>query len=124
MDWPPKVGELLPRAEEAIGIRSKLSRYVLNISHETGGAKAEGFAQILGITIREIDRLEAEIRTGIAVRPVDAVRYNRVGRPNCVVEFPIRGIGRHKERMVTLRTIWEIPAAGRPPRLVSALLKP
>lgn len=47
MGWPPQVGELLPRAEEAIGVRYKLATYSLDPFHEDGGPKAKGFAQIL-----------------------------------------------------------------------------
>jgi len=31
MEWPPQVGELLPRADEAIGVRYKLETYSLAI---------------------------------------------------------------------------------------------
>ena len=54
MGWPPRAGELLTRAEEASGVREKLSGYSLNTSHEDGGPKARGFELILGITIADI----------------------------------------------------------------------
>lgn len=124
MDWPPQIGEPLPRAEDAFGVRRKLADYALDTSHPKGRLKAQGFSRILGITIDEIDYLEAEIHIGILTAPILAVRENRRRRMNCVVESPLRGIGDQKERMVKLRTIWEIAAFGDRPRLVSALLKP
>jgi hypothetical protein len=60
--------ELLPRAEEAVGVWEKLERYSLDISHSAGRAKAMGFASILGITAEEIDYLAAEIHAGITER--------------------------------------------------------
>ena len=61
----PTVGELLPRAAEAFGVRYKLETYTLDITHKDGGPKARGFLVILGITLRDIDYLEAEIMAGI-----------------------------------------------------------
>jgi len=73
MAWPPQVGEILPRAGAPIGIRRKLTGYSLNRAHSTGGPKAQGFALILGITTRDTDYLESEIRSGILNAPVRAV---------------------------------------------------
>jgi hypothetical protein len=54
MGWPPQVGELLPRAEEATGVRYKLATYSLAIDHRDGGPKAQAFAAILGISQHSI----------------------------------------------------------------------
>jgi hypothetical protein len=124
MGWPPKVGELLPRAEEAVGVREKLAGYSLNRGHKDGGAKARGFEQILGITLESISYLEAQIHLGIRQMPMSSVRKNEPYGINCVVEFPLQGIGDLSDRSVNLRTIWLVRADGMPPRLLSALLKP
>jgi hypothetical protein len=69
MAWPPRPGELLPRAEEAFGVRHKLMTYSLVKNHHSGGAKAKGFERILGITSETVEHLESEILRGILVRP-------------------------------------------------------
>jgi hypothetical protein len=118
------VGELLPRAEEAIGVRYKLATYALDMEHEVGGPKAQGFARILGITIDSIDYLESEIHAGIRDTPISSVRNNCPYGLSCVVEFPLRGVGGYEGRVVKVRTIWQFAATGTRPRLISALLKP
>jgi hypothetical protein len=42
---PPQIGELLPRAEDAYGVREKLLNYSLKSGHPRG--KAEAFARVL-----------------------------------------------------------------------------
>ena len=40
VSWPPQLGELLPRAEDAYGVHEKLAGYSLNRQHADGGHKA------------------------------------------------------------------------------------
>lgn len=124
MGWPPQVGELLPRADEATGVRSKLEAYSLDLAHETGGAKALGFAQILGITLASVDYLEAEIHRAVQVHPISAVKAGSPFGLRCVVVFPLPGLGIHRLRAVPLRTVWEFADPGSCPRLVTAFLRP
>lgn len=124
MGWPPQAGELLPLGDEAFGIREKLAGYSLDLANqEGGGPKAKGFAVILGITLDSIDYLEAEIRRGIQQHPIKAVRVNEPYGWNCVVEFPLQGVGSYSERAENLRTVWELAEPLGPPRLVNAFLK-
>jgi hypothetical protein len=124
MGWPPKVGELLPRADEAVGVREKLRSYSLDLGHVAGGPKARGFALILGITIDSIDYVEAEIHSGIRRAPIKAVRDTSPFGLACIVEFPIQGLASRANRIVNLRTAWLLAEPGAPPRLTSAYLKP
>jgi uncharacterized protein DUF6883 len=124
MDWPPKIGVPLPRAAEALGVREKLVGYSLDIAHEQGGPKARGFERILGITIKEIDHLEAEIRTGILTAPVEAVRDRPPYGIHCEVRVAIRGLGDKRERIVGATTGWELAFPGAAPRLTTAYLRP
>jgi hypothetical protein len=124
MAWPPRVGELLPRAEEATGVQDKLATYSLNPAHEEGAAKARGFALILGIAPDSIDYLAAEIHRGICESPVAVVRVKHGFGVACAVDMPIRGLGRRSTRIVALRTAWLIESAEVPPRLTSAYLRP
>jgi hypothetical protein len=123
MGWPPRPGELLPRAEEAYGIREKLAGYSLDRNHPVGGPKARGFLKVLGISMASIEYLEAEIRAGILRAPITTTRKNPHDGINCVVEFPIRGVGTRSEIVVKLRTVWLL-RHDFPPRLISAYLKP
>lgn len=124
MAWPPQVGELLPRTEQAEGLREKLIGYSLNASHKRGGTKALGFSSMLGITIAEVDYLEIAIRRGIRAAPVVAVRPNPPYGIKCVVEFPLRGLGERRHRTVNLRTVWQFTSPTSPPRLLTAFPKP
>jgi hypothetical protein len=123
MAWPPRVGERLPRADEPVGVREKLCFYSLDPSHLYGGPKARGFAVILGITIDSVDHVEAEIYSSILRVPITSIRPNPPHGINCVVEFPLQGVGRYSGRSVPLRTIWELVSTDSRPRLVNAFLK-
>lgn len=119
----PRIGELLPQARRPVGVRRKLITYSLDMDHEVGGPKAQGFALILGITIDAVDYLEEEIRTGILETPVCAVRLNPPHGVNCVVDLPLRGLGDKRRRMVILRTAWILSNPTGSPRLTSAYIK-
>jgi hypothetical protein len=123
MGWPPEVGELLPRAEEAFGIRNKLVTYSLAIDHHEGGPKARGLESILGFSLSSAAQLEAEIRQAIREVPIAAVRENPPYGINCVVDFSLQGIGVRSEVVARMRTIW-LAKRVAPPRLISAYLKP
>lgn len=122
--WPPQVGALLPRGAQAFGIHDKLESYSLNRAHNDGGPKARGFERILGITIDDIDYLEAQITSGILRAPIASIREKPPHGTHCVVELPIRGTGPHSRRTANVRTIWQTAEPGDPPRLVSAYIKP
>jgi hypothetical protein len=124
MSWPPRIGELLPQAGEAIGVREKLADYALNTEHKVGGPKAKSFDQILGITIEHAERLEATIRAAILATPIGSVRANPVRGFNCVVEIPVAGMKDKRDRIVNVRTVWELTDEHAVPRLVSAFPKP
>jgi hypothetical protein len=122
--WPPQVGEPLPRAAEAFGVHYKLATYSLDIAHKDGGPKARGFELILGITIEDIDYLEDAIEAAILETPVCVVRDNPPYGVNCVVDFELRGLRDKSDRVVEVRTAWELTGPGEPPRLVSAYPNP
>jgi hypothetical protein len=124
MPCPPRAGELLPRAREAFGVRKKLAGYSLNMSNEGGRPKAQGFKQILGITLDDLDYLAASIKTGVITAPVESVRANPPHGINCIVVVPIRGLNEKSARIIDVRTVWEIAGPGTPPRLVSAFPRP
>ncbi len=120
----PVVGELLPRAAEAFGVRYKLETYSLDTTNKVGSPKARGFELILGITIEAIDYLEAQIMTRILDTPVREVRENPPYGIKGVVDIQVRGIDAKADRVVNVRTVWAFEEAGAPPRLVTAIPKP
>jgi hypothetical protein len=121
---PPTVGELLPRADEATGVRYKLETYSLDATHEDGGPKARGFECILGIRIEAIDYLEAQIMARVLDIPVSVIRDNSPYGVKCTVDMPISGIGAKADRIANVRTVWALDSPGAPPRLVTAYPKP
>jgi hypothetical protein len=120
----PAVGELLPRGTEAFGVRYKLEMYSLDVAHEKGGPKARGFKLILGITIDEIDYLEAQILARVLDTPVSTIEDNAPYGVNCVVDMLIGGIGAKADRVANVRTVWTFDRPSAPPRLLSAYPKP
>jgi hypothetical protein len=102
----------------------KLLTYSLDLSHEVGGAKAQGFARLLGITLASLDYLETELHRAVREVPISSVRRNRGGGLNCVIEFPLRGRGNFADRIVNVKTVWELIEPCLPPRLVTAFPRP
>jgi len=119
---PPLVGELLPHAAEAFGVRYKLETYSLDVTHKDGGPKARGFEQILGITIDAINYLEGAIYAGVLLVLVSGVIDNAPWGIKCIVLIPVHGLGEKSGRIVDVRTVWQFDEPGSPPRLVSAYI--
>jgi hypothetical protein len=123
-DTPPSVvGDLLPRAAEAFGVRYKLETYSLDSTHKEGGPKARGFDLILGITIDAIEYLEAQIFARILDTPIREVRDNAPWGIKCTVDIQVTGIGAKADRVATVRTVWQFDEPYAPPRLVNAFPK-
>lgn len=119
---PPEIGSLLPRADRAIEVRRKLLGYSLNPKAKE--QKARGFSLLLGIARPKVTYLEGAIQTGILVAPVSSIRATPPWGLNCVVEVPVRGLGRRQDRVLNVRTVWKFDSDGATPRLVSAFVKP
>ena len=122
MWWPPRVGEPLPRAAEAVGVHHKLETYSLVLGHSRGGDKARAFERALGITHREVDHLAAEIMRGLTTQPVMRVAMTPWGF-SCRVLLPVRGVGIHDGRVLPVATGWQLRYVGDRPRLVNAYIK-
>jgi hypothetical protein len=121
--WPPEVGELLPRFDEAIGIAEKLRTYSFDLDHEDGGAKAKGFLVMLGLDIHSIDYVEQEIRLGISQTPIQTVRSNGAFGYQCAVQFRIAGTESYSHRTADIRTVWALVASDARPRMITAFLR-
>jgi hypothetical protein len=120
--WSPKIGEPLPRGEDAYNVHEKLRDYALNLQQEDGRHKAVVFKAALGITAADVDYLANAVLAGISVTPIRAVRENLPWGYNCEVRVPIRGLHEQSERTVEVSTVWEVRHGGDPPRLVTAFV--
>ncbi|MDW5597310.1 hypothetical protein VSS74_23385 [Conexibacter stalactiti] len=122
MTRPPTIGEHLPRAAEAYGIEAKVTAYCLNLDHEIGGPKAQGFLRILGIGLEDADHLVTELRDGVQVARISDVRDNTPFGILCEVRVPVRGLRERRDRIVAITTSWELRDADDRPRLVTAYI--
>lgn len=123
MSWPPRIGEPLPRAAEAVGVREKLARYSLAAAHPSGGPKAALFAQLLGITVEQVEHLAREIERALPGHPVARSWLKADGTAGCGVLIPARGVHIHDARVMPVTTGWELRYLGDRPRLVTAYIK-
>jgi len=123
VSWPPQIGELLPRAQDAFGVHEKLASYSLNLQHSDGGHKAVLFAAVLDITAADVDYLAEALIVGIAGTSVRAVRENAPHGYLCEVRIGVRGLRARSDRTAVVVTAWEIARDGDAPRLVTALIK-
>jgi hypothetical protein len=120
--WPPTIGQRLPFAEHAFGVREKLAAYSLNIDHPVGGPKAQGFRRTLGIALADIDHLAQALHAGAQTAPITDVRDNAPFGVLCEVAIPVTGLRDHADRAVAVTTAWELRGAADPPRLVTAYI--
>jgi hypothetical protein len=121
--WPPRIGELLPRYDEPVGIEEKLREYSLLLDHKRGGPKANGFWVILGIGPESLDYLAHQIRDGVVHTPISSIRVRPSGAAACTVQFHIAGPGSYSHRTASLRTVWVLDTPSSPPRLITAFLR-
>ena len=122
MAWPPKIGEPLPRGEDAYNVHEKLRDYSLNLAHDVGGHKAAGFLQVLGISSEDVEYLAATLHDGARELPVTAVRDNAPFGLKCNVIVPVRGRGERADRIANVLTSWELRHEDDSPRLITAYI--
>ena len=122
MSWPPQIGDLLPRRDAAHGVEEKLAGYSLKLDHPSGGAKAAGFAQVLAITLEDLDYLAGRLLEGLHDAPISAVRDRDDGSVLCEVIVPVHGLGARGDRVASVLTSWHVRWEGHRPRLVTAFI--
>jgi hypothetical protein len=120
--WPPIVGDRLPRAAEAFGITEKLVTYSLNLDHPSGGPKAKGFQQILGITLADVDHLAHALSTGVLTAAITEVRVSPSATFTCGVRVPVAGLRERSAHVISVKTGWHLRHADDRPRLVTAYI--
>ena len=120
VSWPPQIGELLPRAEDAYGVHEKLVDYSLKAGHPRG--KAEGFARALAVTADDLEYVAEALLSGVRTTPVSGVRLAGVHGFHCEVIVEVRGLRDRADRVANVLTAWQIRWDGDPPRLITAYL--
>ena len=110
--------ELLPKRKKAIIPDEKLTNYILNKEHETGGDKAIAFEKYLGYNKDNKELLVKEIRSGLE-------KYKTLPRKETIhgqpfgVNMRLRGAnGQYAE----VKTGWQIDKGKENPRLVTAYI--
>jgi hypothetical protein len=115
----PRVGEVLPRADEAVIPREKLVAYVLNPDHPRGRHKANAFKEALGIERQQWRYVRDQILVLLPHCPVFSAQSAAGARPwTWRVMIPLAGLN---GRTLPVVTIWKI-VAGKP-SLVSAFVR-
>jgi hypothetical protein len=106
VSWPARIGELLPRAEDAYGVHEKLVDYSLKAGHPRG--KAEAFARAPALTAEDLEYVAEALLRGVRTTPVSGVRPAGVHRSNCAVIVQVRGLRDRADRVANVLTAWQI----------------
>ncbi len=120
MSWPPQIGELLPRAEDAYGVEEKLLNYSLKAEHPR--RKAEAFARVLAVTADDLEYLAEAVLSGVRMTPVSGVRPAGVHGFHCEVIVQVHGLRDRADRVANVLTAWQIRWEGDRPRLITAYI--
>lgn len=105
----------LPRADEALVERKKITDYLLNPAHRYGASKARFFSE-LGFRIEDWERLAVALRQHGRAHGV--VRKQETGfGPRYVVEGELTT---PSGRCPRVRTVWQFDKGAVAPRLISA----
>jgi hypothetical protein len=106
---------LLPNADRARVDRSKITDYLLSVSHPDGRSKAEFFLK-LGFNAEQWNVLADALRAVGAANPITATVQSRYG-VRYTVDGPLRTpVGREPK----VRTVWIATRDDEAPRLVTA----
>jgi Domain of unknown function (DUF6883) len=120
VSWPPQIGALLPRAEDAYGVQGKLLNYSLKAGHPR--RKAEAFARVLAVTADDLEYLAEALLSGVRTTAVSGVRPAGVHGFHCEVIVQVRGVRDRADRVANVLTAWQIRREGDRPRLITAYI--
>ena len=112
----------LPNGNQAEIPMEKLIGYCLNPEHSSGKHKARVFKSALGITTSNAEVLRDLIQQSAVegeVVQAEKTTFGQIFKVDWVVPEALN-LGSDQ---VTLRTIWEITAKNKQPRLISAFIK-
>ena len=103
----------IPGADDAIILREKLVRYLLNLDHPDGGSKAVVLGHA-GFSADHAEELEHALRTEHLFLEAKRGKHSEFGRKYEIVG-PLSGPGGH----VVVRSIWIIRHEEAVPRLIT-----
>jgi hypothetical protein len=113
------VGDILPRAGEAVIAEEKLRGYLLNAEHPIGGHKARVFAAALDLHADDWAWLREQILEAVLTSPVTDIRRAYEGW-RCTVVVRVRGHSGDERPVVTG---WRVPDGEGRPHLVTAYVQ-
>jgi hypothetical protein len=94
---------------------SKLTEYLLNLAHPTGGAKARFFVSV-GFSVERIDEFKTALRAHAAQNKIAKVEPHPYGEKSVVECHMTTPSGAQP----CVRVVWNDHADGAPPRLITA----
>lgn len=115
MAWPPRVGEALPRGQDAWCEQPKWSEWILSPR-----GHAPEWEAILRVGSEDTDALWDAIAAAVVEAPVYGVRVAQGGGMLCEVRFELSV----RERDAIAVTVWHLAHDGAAPRLVTAYPRP
>lgn len=120
----PRVGSVLPNAEDATIDPAKLRQYALDRDHPLGRHKAAVFERALGIGIDDWEYLSDALLERMPLHPVTGSRAPTAERDRRTWEVlvPVTGLGDQSGRVLRVITAWEM-LAGKP-NLVTVRVAP
>lgn len=114
MSWPPRIGDPLPRAEDAWCTQNKLTDWVL--SKDGHGSE---WKRVFRVTVDDLDLVWESLALGVLTAPVTAIRQPDAGI-SCEILFELE----INARVAFVVTAWHYADADSTPRLVTAYPKP
>ena len=113
MQWPPKIGDPLPRAAEAWCTRVKLVDWVLG-----RGGHADEWRRVFQVETADAEFVWEAIASAVPERPIVAVRgKGRTVSYGVLVDLMIN------DRLAPVLTAWHYEDPSAAPRLVTAYPK-
>lgn len=112
--WPPRVGEPLPRADQAYTAPEKWDQWIL----ADRGHGAE-WARVFLVTVTSTDQVQQAIADAVSNATISSVRRADTG-VSCAVYIALT-IG---ARTALVRSVWHYADAQAAPRLVTAFPVP
>jgi len=106
----------IPNAEHAFIDTAKLSDYCLNPEHPRGQHKARVFAAALGLTLSDVNYLEAALRKAALTDAAEHDLKDKYGQ-RYRLDFVLEG---HSEQSALVRSAWIIRTGEDFPRLVTS----
>jgi hypothetical protein len=106
-----------PRFENAEIDKRKISEYVMNAEHPQGQHKFRVVNSATGLTAKDADQIETQIRDGVQNGTPVAGKRDRYGQ-RWSVDVPVTG----PAGTMTLRTAWIVAPGSDQPRLATIFL--